>query len=112
MSQADRHPAEAGVDIEERIAYRMPIKFGGRVVTDVVLLDVTVDVETSDGRRGVGVGSMPMGNVWAWPSQQVSGPDSLEAMIELGERLAAVANDYAGSGHPLEITHDLARSTA
>ena len=61
------------VDVEletERIAYRTPIKFGGRVVTDVVLLNVTVEVETRDGRRGRGFGSMPMGNVWAWPSQR------------------------------------------
>ena len=30
----------------ERIAYRSPIKFGGRVVTDAVLANVTVEVET------------------------------------------------------------------
>ncbi|GAG31757.1 unnamed protein product, partial [marine sediment metagenome] len=28
----------------EEFAYRAPIKFGGRVVTDVVLLHVTADV--------------------------------------------------------------------
>ena len=56
------------------VSYRTPIKFGGRVVTDAVLLDVTVDVETRDGRRGRGYGSMPMGNVWAWPSSQVAAP--------------------------------------
>jgi hypothetical protein len=44
----------------EYIKYRMPIKFGGRVVTDVLLLNVTVQVETRDGRRGKGFGSMPM----------------------------------------------------
>ena len=44
----------------ERIAYRAPIKFGGRVVTEAVLLHVQVQVETRDGRRGRGMGSMPM----------------------------------------------------
>jgi hypothetical protein len=39
----------------QRIDYRVPIKFGGRVVVDVVLLDVTVDVETRDGRRARGI---------------------------------------------------------
>jgi L-alanine-DL-glutamate epimerase-like enolase superfamily enzyme len=92
----------------ERIDYRTPIKFGGRVVVDVVLLNVTVDVETRDGRRGQGCGSMPMGNVWGWPTDKVSGDDTLAAMVSLGERLAAGANDYAEAGHPLEITHDLA----
>ncbi len=92
----------------ERFAYRTPMKFGGRVVTDVVLLHVRVEVETGDGRRGVGLGSMPMGNVWAWPSRQVPGDAALAAMIQLGRRVARNANLYQGSGHPLEITHDLA----
>jgi len=93
----------------EEFAYRAPIKFGGRVVTDVVLLHVTVDVETRDGRRGRGFGSMPMGNVWAWPSQNVSVDASLKAMVELGRRLASGANDCQTVGHPLEITHELAQ---
>ncbi len=92
----------------EQIEYRTPIKFGGRVVVDVVLLNVVVDVETRDGRRGQGFGSMPMGNVWGWPTDAVAGEDTLAAMISLGQRLADRANDYADAGHPLEITHDLA----
>ena len=65
----------------ERIAYRAPIKFGGRVVTDAVLLNVEVDVETRGGRRGTGRGSMPMGNAWAWPSKRLSGEQTLAAML-------------------------------
>jgi L-alanine-DL-glutamate epimerase-like enolase superfamily enzyme len=91
----------------ERFAYRTPMKFGGRVVTDVVLLHVRAEVETGDGRRGTGFGSMPMGNVWAWPSRQVPGDATLAAMIELGQRVARHASQYQGSGHPLEITHEL-----
>lgn len=92
----------------ERFAYRTPIKFGGRVVTDVVLLNVTVEAETRDGRRGRGFGSMPMGNAWGWPSQKVPGEATLAAMIALGRRLVEEANAYRGPGHPLEITHELA----
>jgi L-alanine-DL-glutamate epimerase-like enolase superfamily enzyme len=87
--------------------YRAPAKFGGRTVTDVVLLDVTMDVETRDGRRGCGFGSMPVGNIWAWPSQKVSTEQTLAAMISFGERMVRCAGDYHGTGHPLEITHDL-----
>lgn len=94
----------------EQFAYRSPMKFGGRVVTDVVLLHVTVDVETRQGRRGRGYGSMPMGNVWGWPSQKVTTDQTLQAMIALGQRLAREANDYREYGHPLEITHDLSQS--
>jgi len=93
----------------ENFAYRSPMKFGGRVVSDVVLLHVTAEVETRQGRRGTGFGSMPMGSVWAWPSGQVSGESTLAAMIELGQRVVRDANDYHQFGHPLEIAHDLSR---
>jgi L-alanine-DL-glutamate epimerase-like enolase superfamily enzyme len=92
----------------ESIDYRTPIKFGGRVVRDALLLHVAVDVETRAGKRGSGHGSMPMGNAWAWPSGRVSVEQSLVAMVELGARLAGDADQYAGMGHPLEITRDLA----
>jgi L-alanine-DL-glutamate epimerase-like enolase superfamily enzyme len=93
----------------ERHAYRTPIKFGGRVVNDAVLVNVTVDVETRDGRRGQGFGSMPMGNVWAWPTDNVPVETTLNAMVDLAQRLVRAANDYRGIGHPLEITHDLSQ---
>jgi L-alanine-DL-glutamate epimerase-like enolase superfamily enzyme len=92
----------------ERIAYRAPIKFGGRVVTSAVLLHVTAEVETRSGKRGSGFGSMPLANVWAWPSKIVAAPDSARAMIELGTRLARQASAYPDTGHPLDITRDLA----
>jgi L-alanine-DL-glutamate epimerase-like enolase superfamily enzyme len=96
----------------ESYTYRAPVKFGGRVVSDAVILDVTVDVETRDGRRARGLGSMPMGNVWAWPTAEPSSGETLTAMIDLGERLAQQANAYQGQGHPLEITHDLSQDHA
>jgi len=92
----------------ERFAYRTPIKFGGRVVTDAVVLDVQATVETRDGRRGLGIGSMPLGNAWAWPSQKVGGDDTLRAMNRLAELALQQAREYRDRGHPLEITHDLA----
>ena len=94
----------------EHFDYRTPIKFGGRALRDVTLLDVTVDVETRDGRRARGFGSMPMSNIWGWPTRNVETEATLAAMLELGHRLTREAADYRGVGHPLEITHDLAAS--
>ena len=71
---------------------------------------MTIDVETRDGRRGTGFGSMPMANAWAWPSNRVSGEQALAAMLEFGQRFARVAGAYRDAGHPLEITRDLSRS--
>src|SRR5688572_10131244 len=87
----------------ERLDYRSPIKFGGRVVTDVVLLNVTVEVETRNGQRGSGFGSMPMGNVWAWPSSAVSVAQSLEAMLQFALAAAEEARDHLELGHPLDL---------
>ena len=93
---------------QERIKYRTPIKFGGRVVNDAVLFNVTVDVETQDGRRGQGFGSMPMGNVWAWPTDKLSGEATLAALISFASRCVNAAAEIASQGHPLELTHELA----
>jgi L-alanine-DL-glutamate epimerase-like enolase superfamily enzyme len=97
---------------EERLAYRAPIKFGGRVVTDAVLLHVRAEVETRDGRRGRGFGSMPMSNIWAWPTRDLPAEKTLAAMLDLGHRLVAEADQYRECGHPLEITTELARTHA
>src|SRR5262249_56692417 len=96
----------------ELISYRAPIKFGGRVVTDAVLVNVMMEVETADGRRGGGFGSMPMGNVWAWPSNAVTTQQSLEAMLAFVHELNSVIADYRGCGHPLDITRELAEQHA
>jgi len=90
--------------------YRAPMKFGGRVVTDVVLLHVTATVETRDGRVGTGRGSMTMGSVWGWPSASVPGEKTLEAMIRMGEIVAKQANQYSQIGHPLELTYEYAKT--
>jgi L-alanine-DL-glutamate epimerase-like enolase superfamily enzyme len=92
----------------ETISYRTPIKFGGRVVTAATIVNVTLDVETREGRRGSGFGSMPLGNAWAWPSKVLSGEQTLTAMESLSRRIAesSVRPDY---GHPLELTHDLSQ---
>src|SRR5262245_15097914 len=49
--------------------YRTPIKFGGVAVDRVTLLNVDCVVETRKGRTKRGFGSMPLGNVWSFPSR-------------------------------------------
>ena len=90
------------------LKYRTPFKFGGRVIADSVLLDVTVAVETRAGGRTLGHGSMPMSAVWAWPSRQIANDTAVEAMVSLGRRLAEAAAADRAWGHPLDITHQLA----
>ncbi|MEZ6071139.1 MAG: hypothetical protein R3C10_12885 [Pirellulales bacterium] len=83
------------------VAYRTPMKFGGRVVTDAVIFDVAVRARTRDGREGVGHGSMTMGNVWAWPTDAVDSETTLDVMLELAEASVRAASDYNAYAHPL-----------
>ncbi len=96
----------------ETVAYRTPIKFGGRVVTEALLVHTRVEVETRGGLRGQGLGSMPMGNAWAWPSPNVAGERTLEAMRRLAEQLADQAAKLSLWGHPLDVTRALAEDHA
>ena len=94
------------------VPYRMPIKFGGRVMREVLLVDVTVEAETRDGRRGRGCGSMPLGNVWAWPSAVLGPRETQDAMLALATELVRQANADRSWGDPLEITRRLAAAHA
>ena len=97
----------AGVEVTfEPVPFRTPLKFGGRVVERVQLINVTVSVERRDGARATGSGSMPIGNVWAWPSKVTSPDDSEAAMAAFAEKTGAAAVG-AGYGHPIEIVTGL-----
>lgn len=86
--------------------YRTPMKFGGRVVTDVTVASVDCEVETESG-ASVGFGSMTMGVAWAWPDPELTDAQKLEIVLELMERLVALFNESAPQGHPLEICQEL-----
>ena len=53
----------------EDFRYRTPIKFGGVALDRVTLLNVEIAVRTRAGMTARGFGSMPMGNVWSFPSR-------------------------------------------
>lgn len=92
-----------------RTDYRTPMKFGGRVVSDVVVADACVTVEDRLGRVGQGRGSMTLGNAWSWPSKVVSSEQTLEAMKSLFERLGRVGGGLEEHGDPLQLGHRLCR---
>jgi L-alanine-DL-glutamate epimerase-like enolase superfamily enzyme len=92
----------------EYYPYRSPMKFGGRVVDSVALVHTIVDVETRDGKRGRGFGSMTMGNVWAWPGS-IPAPDTERALVEFAQRANSAAAKCTEIAHPLDLTHVLAQ---
>ncbi len=103
----DMRVGSAGYELRQ-YAYRTPIKFGGRVVNDADLFDVTVRVTGSAGKEAVGWGSMPLGNAWAWPSRTLDNQQTLTAMKEFARRLTTRLDHSNATGHPLTICHELA----
>lgn len=92
----------------EPIVFRTPLKFGGRVIDKSFLINVDVTVETRDGKhRETGYGSMPVGNIWAWPSDKVSGEQSEAAMKQFAEEIVDLAGVYKEFGHPIDLVYHL-----
>ncbi|HKC86804.1 MAG TPA: hypothetical protein VKG02_12555, partial [Blastocatellia bacterium] len=91
----------------EEFRYRAPYKFGGVPVDRATILNVNVTVRTRDGKTAKGFGSMPLGNVWSFPSRTLSYDTTLAAMKTLTERFARLTADCKESGHPIDLTHIL-----
>lgn len=87
--------------------YRTPIKFGGVAVDQATLLDVHCTVETPAGQVATGLGSMPLGNVWSFPSRRLSYDQTLQAMTVLAARLERLTRQCQEWGHPLDLHHEL-----
>jgi L-alanine-DL-glutamate epimerase-like enolase superfamily enzyme len=87
--------------------FRTPIKFGGVAFDRATLVNVTCTVRAGNGRTARGFGSMPLGNVWSFPSRVLSYEQTLGAMQALVERVAKILADYREPGHPIDIAHAL-----
>ena len=71
----------------EDYLYRTPIKFGGLVLDRVTLLNVDCIIEDASGRTAKGSGSMPLGNIWSFPSRKMPYEATLGAMKALAARI-------------------------
>jgi L-alanine-DL-glutamate epimerase-like enolase superfamily enzyme len=87
----------------EDYLYRTPIKFGGIELDRVTLLNVDCVVETAAGKRAKGFGSMPLGNVWAYPSKAMKYDETLGAMKDLAGRIASITGAHKQLGHPVDL---------
>jgi L-alanine-DL-glutamate epimerase-like enolase superfamily enzyme len=106
LSQTDIRIEDLAFSYEEFL-YRAPYKFGGAHVDRATILNVNVTVRTRAGKTAKGFGSMPMGNVWSFPSREMSYNTTLGAMKELAERIARITSGYKEYGHPIDINATL-----
>jgi L-alanine-DL-glutamate epimerase-like enolase superfamily enzyme len=88
----------------ENFLYRVPIKFGGRTLDRVTLLNVHCVVEGRDGRAAKGFGSMPLGNVWAYPAKAMDYDQTLQAMKDLAAQIVKLSLALGEYGHPIDLT--------
>lgn len=88
----------------EDFQFRTPIKFGGVAIDRATLLNVTCVVRSPAGRPARGFGSMPMGNVWSFPSRVLRYDDTLAAMKAVVAEVARLTGDYPEYGHPIDLT--------
>ncbi|MSR32644.1 MAG: hypothetical protein EXR99_14190 [Gemmataceae bacterium] len=102
MRGTDVHIESASFNLED-IAYRTPIKFGGVVLDKATLLHADVTVRDKKGKVSLGRGSMPLGNVWSFPSKNLSYEQTLSAMKSLAGKTCDLYNHCNISGHPLDI---------
>jgi L-alanine-DL-glutamate epimerase-like enolase superfamily enzyme len=93
---------EVALDYEEH-RYRTPLKFGGTVTDRVTLLNVRCRVSSRAGKSARGFGSMPMGNVWSWPSRRLTYDQTLSAMKGVAERIRDLTAAHREYGHPIDL---------
>lgn len=87
----------------EDFLYRTPIKFGGTVVDRVTLVNVDCEIESQGGKRAKGFGSMPLGNVWSFPSRVLTYDQTLAAMKALAVKVHRITAASKNLGHPVDI---------
>ena len=97
---------DVNYDFEE-YQYRTPLKFGGVPTDHCVLLNMRVRVQTRDGKEAEGFGSMPLGNVWAYPPRYVSFDQSLEAMKRLSGLTVDATRACNLCAHPVDLSEAL-----
>ena len=93
---------EIAYELEEH-KYRAPYKFGGVPVDRATIINVKCRVRTSNGKTANGFGSMPLGNVWAFPSRTLAYDTTLNAMKVLAARINKLTANYQEFGHPIDI---------
>ncbi len=103
MKSTDIHIDDVSFSYEDH-QYRTPIKFGGTALDRVTMLNVEVAVRTRGGKSARGFGSMPMGNVWSFPSKVLTYDQTLGAMKAVVARVADITRSSKEVGHPIDIT--------
>ena len=84
---------------------RVPLKFGPETLTEVTCLRVRVRVVDRRGKSAEGWGETPLSTQWVWPNALLLAQRT-ETLKQFCVELAGAWAEFAGQGHPMEISHD------
>ncbi|MEI8213544.1 MAG: enolase C-terminal domain-like protein [Planctomycetota bacterium] len=88
--------------------YRLPLKFGGRIVKDVTVFRVSLTLEDKGRKKSShGLGEMTMGTAWAWPTSALSPEMALKTVVVLAEKIASAAKTLEPACHPVHLSTEL-----
>ncbi len=104
--QTDIRIVESSFEYED-FNYRTPIKFGGVALSKATILNAKVTVELRSGKTATGFGSMPLSNVWSFPTKNLSYDRTLGAMKELATAFWETVQECTEFGHPIDLGHAL-----
>lgn len=109
--KTDARIVDANISFEP-VPFRAPLKFGGRTVEQTELINVEVTVENGSGSHATGFGSMPIGNIWAWPSAVISGEQSEQLMKKFAEEVVELGLSFPESAHPIDTIFQISAEYA
>lgn len=96
----------------EPVKFRTPLKFGGRIMDSSELINIEVKIETRGGKHAFGQGSMPIGQIWAWPSNVVTPEQAGNAMKQLAREVTEMIIEYPDFDHPIDIIYRISAEYA
>lgn len=84
---------------------RVPLKFGGETLTEVLCVRVCLTVRDQKGNQTEGWSETPLSVQWVWPGD-LPYNERLQALQDFCTQLAQTWPNFDAWGHPLEIGHD------
>jgi L-alanine-DL-glutamate epimerase-like enolase superfamily enzyme len=70
-------------------------------------MNVSVTVESRSKKHAIGLGSMPVGNIWAWPSPAVEPGQAEKAMLEFAEAAVRLTDAFDEFAHPIDMIFEM-----
>ncbi len=87
------------------VTTRVPLKFGGQTITQVLCARVKITVEDAQGRTAEGWGETPLSVAWVWPEDALTYAQREVYLTQLCERLTTALPAAGLRGHPFEISY-------